>query len=134
MKINKVMPLYEMAEMSTGGGSGVLKDGEFFDFGKVTDYRLQLEKCVDACIAELNNGSAHIQSAFDGQAMHGGSANAIKNVWDELVKKMNKFNTELFDRIDKAKIVGLNNEEFERQAKAIFEGAGSSTSDTYGNM
>ena len=66
-----------------GGGVGTV---EKFDYEAIKNERVNIETALTAALTALNEGTDAIEKGFGnvGDAMAGGSSNAISNKWNEL--------------------------------------------------
>ena len=107
-----------------GGGVGTV---EKFDYEAIKSERANIETALTAALKALNEGTAAIEQGFGagGDAMAGGSSNAISNKWNELETVIINFRDYLVNTLDNVGLVSQSNQALEDAATELFGGTSS---------
>lgn len=107
-----------MAFTDGGGVTGVEK----FDYEAIKNERVNIEGALVEAIKALNEGTTAIEQGFGngGEAMTGGSSNAISNKWNELETVIINFRDYLVQTLDNVGLVSQSTQSLEDAAKDLF--------------
>lgn len=105
-----------------GGGVGTV---EKFDYEAIKTERVNIETALTAALTALNQGTDAIETGFGsgGDAMAGGSSNAISNKWNELETVIINFRDYLVMTLDNIGLVSQSNQALEDAATELFGGS-----------
>ena len=105
-----------------GGGVGTV---EKFDYEAIKTERVNIETALVEALKALNEGTAAIEQGFGsgGDAMTGGSSNAISNKWNELETVIINFRDYLVNTLDSVGLVSQSTQALEDAATELFGGS-----------